>query len=79
MKFSKIEFTENDIDEIVCKATKKASIGCIQLKVEKRYKFRQISDFTKSKALSTSALKVWEQDKKLSGRVSIATWYTLLI
>jgi hypothetical protein len=72
MKFSKIEFTENQIDAPVGGIDSK-SIGCIQLVVEKICGVQISVKNTKATAVETSALKVWEKDKKIAGRVSVAT------
>jgi hypothetical protein len=70
MKFSKIEFTENKIDAPVGGVDGR-SIGCIQLVVEK---FCGVKPGVENKtAADTSALKVWEQDKTIAGKVSIST------
>jgi hypothetical protein len=72
MKFSKIEFTENQIDAPVGGIDSK-SIGCIQLVVKKRCGVHKVVENTVTTAAKTSALKIWEQDTKIAGKMSVST------
>jgi hypothetical protein len=85
MLFSNIEFTENQID---ASEEKLESIGCIQLSIKKICNIEEVEeeeseDESEAKDESedeedaierrTSATKVWEKEKKISGRLSLAT------
>jgi hypothetical protein len=72
MKFSKIDFIENQIDAPVCGMDCK-SIGFIQLIIKKVCGVKPGVDKCLASAADTSAIKVWEQDKKIAGKVSIST------
>jgi hypothetical protein len=74
MKFSKIEFTKNQNDAPVG-GFDGGSIGCIQLVVEKICGVKPGVDKWSASAADTSALKVWEQDTKIAGRMSVSTRY----
>jgi hypothetical protein len=59
---------------------KSESIGCIQLVVKKRTGVKQDGTFVSRIAPSdTSSVKVWEQDKKIAGKISLATRYASIL
>jgi hypothetical protein len=78
MKFSNIEFTENQIEGPAGEVSKRQNIGCIQMSVEKKQNVQvggpvAATGSSHRPALKTSSVKVWEQDKKIAGKMSIAT------
>jgi hypothetical protein len=78
MKFSNIDFTENPIDAQLGEEERE-SVGCIQLIVIKRRDVHASEHGALYVPSSQStALKVWERDKKIAGKMSIATRYAFL-
>jgi hypothetical protein len=81
LKFSAIEFTEDEIKEPVDgkAGLKRESVGCIQLLVQKsmnvQYTQVRATDYS---AANSSSVKVWEQDKKIAGKLSMATRFDSL-
>jgi hypothetical protein len=79
LKFSEIDFTENPVaegDGVEGGGLKSENIGCIQLVVRKRTGVKQDGTFVSQLAPSdTSSTKVWEKDKKVAGKISLATRY----
>jgi hypothetical protein len=73
MKFSRIDFTE----EQVYSGMQKESVGCIQLIVTKIWNVQidKAPVVEPGAASDTSSLKVWEQDEKIAGKLSVATRY----
>jgi hypothetical protein len=75
MKFSRIDFTEDRVDS----GLRKESLGCIQLIVTKIWNVQiGLAHVVEPEAASdTSSLKVWEQDEKIAGKLSVATRYCI--
>jgi hypothetical protein len=81
-KFSEINFTENPVarEGADGNGLKSESIGCIQLVVKKTRGVKLDGKIVSRLAPSgTSSLKVWEQDKKIAGKISLATRYNSML
>jgi hypothetical protein len=78
MKFSRIDFTEDPVDVPSVGGMRYESVGCIQLIVEKAWNafIDEANVVAPAAASDTCSLKIWEQDEKIAGKLSIATRYS---
>jgi hypothetical protein len=76
MLFSKIDFIEDQMVDLP-NGLKRASIGCIQLVVEKIYAVETITAPSLPTASDSSRLKIWEMDEMV-GTMSVSTRFIKL-
>ncbi len=70
----------NPTDGIEHEGLKRSSVGSIQVTVEKRSDIKEHGIFVSGDvAGDTSATKIWKRDKKIAGKVSMATRYLMNI